>query len=758
MKPGNPLSGWKLTFYTLFLGPIFLSLYLWQYRKPYPLIRYIVFLPPAILLLCAWLSISLAANPNWIILMYAALVAVIFSAAFIFCWTIVSSTKSREPSPRPKIMLSRGIAWMTFMGTVFYSLSQAVQIINYWIFGEYVMVYFSSTTAAFSIWIMVGLVFGFLYGIDETNQYFNRDIKSFGVSLSLVFLLIAIFSVLTLFLVVYPQQRLGPISYRPQMADYAFYVFNALSILLTVIFFLPGGVHVGLKRTIATVVAAVPLIVLHTIVLSGYTTTLNLIAASILEERGRLESAKALYAKTIPYIDHDPLLASLHHRQGVLNILNENYEAAEASFKKVIADYSEGFEVYRKARRYMASYQKNKSLPDAGRKILSVRHRTFEQAASCYPNSLSVILNFYETNPISTRELSYAIKEGFSEGTFIWKVESFLKQRGYRLMTTLWETKETLIALLEADYPVLIYVPGHVYTLYGYDAKMEIFFCYNTAKRNRWDDAPFFEFQRDWMEDGFLMSVVVKKGDEEKLAAIAPGLTRHSNSHRMFQKAMISGYYAQKDNYWDDSNRDQLAEGVGLDALKLNNNELMEDGFHYLPWDSRQWKEEIAPSLTAKWSVQWDQIERHVIYLLYHGQVETARQLIQQYQIHSNEEDSADDDRFLEVSLAMEKAAGNQGEVLSLSDKLIGKMDRYGEGAGWGYYYKAVGLLEKGELERAAKLLLPLLDKIDLGYSSSATGARNIVGLLSEIQHRQPSLIEPEKARLLDIYRIQFAM
>ncbi|MFZ5570144.1 MAG: hypothetical protein ACOZF0_07050 [Thermodesulfobacteriota bacterium] len=758
MKPGNPLSGWKLTVYTLFLGPIFLCLHLWQYRKTYPLIRFLVTLPPAVLLLCAWLAVSLSASPNWIILLYIFLLAVIFAAVFIFSWTVASANKSRESSPRPKILFSRGIAWMTFMGTVFFSLAQAVQIINYWVFGEYVMVYFSSTGGPFSSWVLVGLIFGFIYGIDATNQYFNRDMKTFGISLALVFLLILVFSIVTLFLVVYPLQRLAPISYTPQTADVAFYIINGLSILLAVLFFLPGGVHTGMRKTVLVVMAAVPMIMLHAIVLSGYATTLNLIAASILEERGQLNAAKERYAKTIPYIDYDPLLASLHHRQGVLNVLNENYDAAEASFKKVIADYSEGFDVYSKASRYVESYRKNRSMPEGGRKILSVRHRTFEQAASCFPNSLSVILNFYETTPISTRKLSYAIKEGFSQGTFIWKVEAFLHQRDYRLMTTFWERKETLIDLLEAGFPVLIYVPGHVYTLYGYDARMEIFFCYNTAKRNRWDDAPFFEFQRDWMEGGFLMSVVVKKGEEQKLAAIVPGMIRHSASHQLYQKAMISDYYAQKDNYWEDGDRHQIAEGLGVDALKLNQEELHANGFRYLPWNEQQWREELAPDLTEKWSIQWDQIERHAIYLLFHRQVETARRLVQQYQNHSNEDGYRNDDRLLELSLAVEIADGNHDEALSLSDKIIGKTGRHEDGISWGHYFKAANLLEKGELKRAADLLLPLLDKIDLGYTSSEANARSILVLLAKIQQRQPSLIEPDKARLLDIYRIRFAM
>jgi hypothetical protein len=586
----------------------------------------------------------------------------------------------------------------------------------------------------------------------------NRDISGLLKSSLLIFLFIAIQTVLVLFLVVYPVQRLASLAYTPQLPDFIFYFLLAFSIPLAIMNLMPRAALYPFKKGLAILIAAIPLIMLHAVVLSSYTVTINLTVASILEDKHRLSSAKTLYSQTIPYIRHDRLLATLNHRQGVLSVLNKRYGLALSYFKKVIADYSENYDVYRKSSKYVKSYERHRRALKMNRKILSVRHRTFEQAASCFPNSLSVILSFYEEEPISTRKLSYAIKEGFSEGTFIWKAASFLDQNGYSLITTFWQNKNTIIKLLQADYPVLIYIPGHVYTLYGYDSRMEMFLTYDTAKLNRWDDNPFSEFQRAWMQGNFLMSVVVKKGDEERLKALAPQLFRYSQAHQWWQKSQISRYYESKKNYWIDYDPEKLSALLGLDALKLNDPVLHKSGFDPFPWDPQKWQQEIMPVLKNPSATQWAVFERNIVYLLYHHEFEKARDLIQLYQSHLTGRYNPALSRFLEVKLATAVAAEKKSEILSLSDKLIGITDRQKFGSYWGHYYKARILMERGHAPEAARLLLPVLNNLKLTLNIPQKAFAPILELLDEIILRDPSLITREKLPLLKVARVYYAM
>ncbi|MFW6333034.1 MAG: hypothetical protein ACOC23_07000 [Thermodesulfobacteriota bacterium] len=754
MTDHRPLNGWMLILYSLFLGPFFMTRYFHETRKFYPVGRLFGGIALLILILCAYLLFTFSISPGLVRIAYAAMFLVLLLPAFLYRWVLI--LKATEPSPAPTgaWSLSRAVAWMIFFGFLFPGLNNLVQSIYFWLFGERIAVYFSEEANLFKYWTLIGLVYGFVYGLRKENGYVDRGLPALFRTLFLTFCFIALFSGLALLLVIYPLQRLAPIEYRPQFTDRLFYGLLLSAILFSVMYLLRGASRRSLQKAVAVFMIGIPLITLHTIVVSGYSVTLGLTVASVLEDRRQFSAAKALYAKAIPHIHYQELLASLHHRQGVLQVWNQDYAAALASFKKVMADYSENYSVYRKAKRYVESFEATRFSEDAGRKILSVRHQTFEQAASCFPNSLSVVLNFYEPEPISTRELSYAIKEGFSRGTFVWKAETFLEQMGYHLITTLWGDKDTLLTLLNAGYPVLVYIPGHVYTVYGYDARMEMFFTYDTAKSNRWNDKPFREFQRNWMKNGFQMSVVVRKEHLEQFTARFPGIDRYARSYQVWQKTLISAHYAQQKNYWKDFNPYALAESIGLDRLKINASELFSEDFAPFPWEEQAWREEVMPVFSRPWALQWSVVQNHLLYLLKNRQPEEALAVIRQYTTHLTEDGHTPFNHLRALELAALLEADRPEEALSAADNLIGSS----KGFFWGPSIKAKMLMEEGNLEAAARLLLPVLDQIKFEDHHQDRALRRILSLLDDIRRTDERLIPPDKSELLELARIHLGM
>ncbi len=752
------LKGWKMTAYALFLGPFFLSQHFRETRKVYPKAGYFAWVSLLAMAVCAYLMFTFTFSPSMIRIAYLIIFLSIFGLSFFYCWGLDAKSKTRTRRPKKKFSFSRACAWMIVMGMLFPALNNIIQAMYYWLFGDQIIVYFSSQANIFKFWILVGLIYGFVYGIRKNRDYFDRDQSSVARSVFSVFVFIFIYNGLVLALVIYPLQRLAPISYYPQSAESLFYVLLFIAITLSTIHFLRTAAHLSTLKTGIMLFVGIPLIALHVILASAYSVTINLTIASILEDRQKISSAKTLYAKAIPYIRYDNLLASLHHRQGVLHILNQDYASAIASFKKVLADYSENFEVFKKARRYIEAFEKNKTIKERGRKILVVKHRTFEQAASCFPNSLSLILNFYEKQPISTRKLSYAIKESFSEGTFIWKAESYLDKNGYELLTTFWQSKESLVYLLEAGYPILVYIPGHVYTLYGYDSRLEMFFTYDTAKSNRWDDKPFYSFQRDWMRRSFLMSVVVPKGEKERFTALFPQFHRYKNNYQLLQKAHISDYYESKGNFWKDYDRYRLSESFGLDLLKMNAPYFFYDDFFSFPWDAEKWEKEVLPVLSQSWALEWSIVEKYIFYLLYNRQSEQALKLIDLYQSHLPTEPSSPFLDLQELKLAALVEEKNNREILSVSDNLIGISGNMEYGSYWGHYFKARHLMVSGDLKGAGELLLAALDNFRLGTYPRYSSFSHIVEALIEISLIDPSLIKPDKIPLLEVARIDLAL
>ncbi len=754
MTEHRPLNGWMLILYSLFLGPFFLSFYFHETRKSYPVGRIFGWTALLVMFFCAYLLFTFRLSPGLIRIAYGVMFLFLLVPAFLYRWILILKFNDPEPAPGNSWSLSRALAWMIFMGLLFPGLNNLVQTIYFWFFGERIAVYFSGEANLFKWWTLIGLVFGSMYGIRKKNEYVDRRLPALFRTLFLIFCFIALFSGSALLLITYPLQRLAPIEYRPQFTDRLFYGLLLSAILFSVLYLIRTASRKQLQKGIAVLLIGIPLITLHAIVVSGYSVTIGLTVASILEDRRQLSAAKALYAKAIPHIQYQVLLASLHHRQSVLQVLNQDYDAALAGFKKVMADYSENFPVYRKAKRYVESFESNRSLKEAGRKILSVRHQTFEQAASCFPNSLSVVLNFYEPEPISTRELSYAIKEGFSRGAFVWKAETFLEDMGYTLITTFWRDKDTLLSLLDAGYPVLVYVPGHVYTVYGYDARMEMFFTYDTAYANRWNDKPFREFLTAWMRNDFQMSVVVRQENIDRFTARFPDIERYARSYRIRQKTLISAHYARTGNYWKDYDPYLLAESLGLDRLKIDDDDFFSEDFAPFPWDPAEWNEAALPILNRPWALQWPLMENHLLYLLNHHQPDPALELIRLYTFHLAEEGASPFNRLRAVELAALVMADQPEEALSAADKLIGSSKEFF----WVHFIKAEMLMEEGNLEAAARLLLSVLDHLKLGNHTQDRPLRRILGLLDEIRRADAGLIPPDKSELMELARIHLGL
>lgn len=751
MNDTGKLKGWKLLFYSLFLGPVFLGFYFKETGKDYPFAKYYTWASFFLMVICIYLLITFTAGPVVTQIIYWISFAVIFGSAFFYCWLVDAKNKVRIKTEKPVLSFSRAIAWMIVMGIVFQALSNISQAFYYWILGEQIAVYSSSQGNMFKFWGIIGFLYGFQYGLYVKNSYTDQSFPAVIKSLGLIFLFTFLFNGFLLLLIIYPRQRLTPISYQPQSMDFLFYALIFVAIALSAGYLLRTTHRQSYPGILVNLSGGILFISIHAIIGSGYATPLTLTVASVLEDRQELAKAKNLYEKSMPYIRYDELLASLHHRQGVLQALHQDYPAALLSFKRVLADYSEHYDVYERASKYVESYEKNSALSVPARKVLPVKHQTFEQSASCFPNSLSVILNFYEQDPVSTRKLSYTIKEDFSSGTFIWKAESFLSENGYRLITGFWQNKEVLISLLDAGFPVLLYVPGHVYTLYGYDEQMKMFFTYDTAKSNRWSDKSFWGLQKDWMQSGFLMSVVVPEQDQTTFMKRFPQFNHNREKYRLWQKTLISNHYNQESNYWIDYDPYDLSKTIGLDRLMIDDYYFLNETVFPFHWDEKKWRQDIAPVLDQSWAMDWSRMEDFFLYLIYSGQSGPALELIEKSQSRLAKDESDFYQQLMELKLAAVEKVGNAPEILSMSDKFIGITDGEDSDAYWGHYFKAGHLMDSGNLKGATELLIPILANIDLSNETPSSSILYIVEMLNEINHLEPSLFDPEKLSRLDV-------
>ena len=338
----------------------------------------------------------------------------------------------------------------------------------------------------------------------------------------------------------------------------------------------------------------------------------------------------------------------------------------------------------------------------------------------------------------------------------------FSKKNHYQLVTSLWQNKEMLIRLLEAGYPVLIYIPGHVYTLYGYDSRMEMFFTYDTAQANRWNDNPFHDLQKTWMDSSFLMSAVVRNEDMDHFAATFPELFQGIDSYRIWQKTSITRYYKNSKKYWIDFDPYKVSVTLNQDRLKIKDTYFSNNNFSSFAWDPATWDKEILPVWENSWAVDWDLFRTHMLYLLDNKEIGRAQHLMELYQPHFNREYDPVYAPLFELQLAINFAAGNEDQVLSLSDNLIGikadPYEAYQKSSSWGYYYKGKSLLERGEVTAAVELMLPIIQDMDLGSSATTAEIRGILELLTKVIDQYPEAMKKEEKHMIAIARISQAL
>jgi len=134
------------------------------------------------------------------------------------------------------------------------------------------------------------------------------------------------------------------------------------------------------------------------------------------------------------------------------------------------------------------------------------------------------------------------------------------------------------------------------------------------------------------------------------------------------------------------------------------------------------------------------------------------RRFIRLYQPHLTDHDNPAFSRLLKLQLATAVASEDEAEILSVSEKMIGITNRQKSGSYCGHYYKARILMEKGKVVKAARLLLPVLNKLKLNSRIPQKVSQPILRLLNQIILKNPSLIDREKLSQLKVVRVYYAM
>lgn len=627
---------------------------------------------------------------------------------------------------------SGGMLWSMGLCGIFFGLSWIPSIVNYWFFSHYIPMDPLPGQVISLRWLLLAQGLGFLYGFAKLNFLELKNIKYIQLTM-FVLMFMFVSDICTLLVFDYPMHKLFSLNYYSRNTSPLFYLIGSLIAPVFLWFLLTlYPLSLSVKKRVQVTLGLIPLLLCHLVMVGNYWNTLTVTMAFVQESSGNIDEAKRLYMKVIPDLDQSPFVATLKHRLGVLNLVEGNVDESVSYFQKVVTDYKKSDKVFKKAKKYIASY--NKNTKNKKSVILKNNYQTFEQAASCFPNSLGYILSYYDKKQIDTRDLSFSIKEGFFAGTFIWKAESYLKKRGYSLINSYWQDGKQLIKLLDAGFPVLIYVPGHVYTVYGYNEDFELFYTYDTARQNRWDDKPFEDMYDEWSQSSFLMSVVIKKEEEGKLKGLLENLLDYSDVYSLYQKSERSDYYHErpKDNFYRDYNQSTFGKELGTKGL-LSQYPIYRLGADEIDMDPKFFESRILPVISNEWYTYWYQIKPIALYLLYKNMISEASKLVATIEGNIEKRGDAKSMDLLLYKLILSQRKGDLATQIEMESRLIGDSEEGWSKYSWAYVSRIKRLLSEKEYDKIVELLQIPLTKLNFSQSyKSSLGDQEIFKVLNE--------------------------
>ena len=218
--------------------------------------------------------------------------------------------------------------------------------------------------------------------------------------------------------------------------------------------------------------------------------------------------------------------ALIHHKLG-------DDGKARDGFRRVVTKYNYRPTLTQKANRFLDNMQN--ANPDRRRVVLpGVETRTQYKGAYCVPNSLALAMRFWGAQ-VDARAIGTQIT-GLGTGTYAVDQSWYAQQRDFRHDFLPMASLEDIKACIDAGFPVLVYVPAHVFAIVGYDETLKTFVTYDVATQELWSEYLQEDFIKAWKKQATTM-VLAYPNDKADLVpeAIRARLQRSSESYLHFQ-------------------------------------------------------------------------------------------------------------------------------------------------------------------------------------------------------------------------------
>jgi hypothetical protein len=212
-------------------------------------------------------------------------------------------------------------------------------------------------------------------------------------------------------------------------------------------------------------------------------------------ERGAF-TTKALYCyeRGLTKEPKHKIASYLQYRVALLNHKLGNQDKAKQGFRRVVAKYTSKEELVRKANHFLDSLERS----EGNKRVVlpGVETRTEYKGGYCVPNSLAVAMRYWGSD-VTARRIGKRIT-GLGSGTFVVNQRWFAEQEGFRHDFLPMASLDDIKQCIDAGFPVLVYVPAHIFAIVGYDEALETFITYDVATHDVWVEYTQKDFVKAW--------------------------------------------------------------------------------------------------------------------------------------------------------------------------------------------------------------------------------------------------------------------
>jgi hypothetical protein len=222
-------------------------------------------------------------------------------------------------------------------------------------------------------------------------------------------------------------------------------------------------------------------------------------------------------------------VALLNHKLG-------RQAKALEGFSRVVAKYNANPYLVRKANLFYDNLKRRRM----GKRVVlpGVETRTEYKGGYCLPNSLALVMRYWGKN-VSAADIGRRITL-LGSGTYVVDQSSYAWRHGWREDFLPLATIDDIKRCIDAGFPVLVYVPAHVFAIFGYDEALGTFVTYDVATMDVWEDYVQEDFVKAWKSDANTLVLCYPPGKAHKLPKdIRSRLARLSDKYLQFQLQLV---------------------------------------------------------------------------------------------------------------------------------------------------------------------------------------------------------------------------